>query len=629
MDESIRDTKRKEEGRRKEGERKEGVCVPSRIVTPRRALQNNQKKERSTTHPFFLVFYDPRERRREESCMFLLWGKSAENGDVQAKGATAETKEASPSDPRALTPASVMSRKRHLAGNGNTNGRVNGDDEHEEEGKYEKSVGKVGNGVHMHRSERDADEHAVHGGNVFPATPPRVKPAPPGSVDDLVRSLPRKMMTVRYATTRADLKGEDRYDIRPLMMKTTRTSNGKTNDKIFSYFAVLDGHNGQSCVDFAVHNLLLNILESVDGDEEWADALPQAMVNGFVKTHRDFATLKQLSGTTATAVIVDGLNVYVAGAGDSSAILDDGKNVYPLTVDHRVDTNREERERILRGGGTIKRVEVGGTQHGPLRVDGTLCVSRSLGDIDVSALVSESPDICVVKLPPSGGRIIIASDGVWDAVNMNQVAKLARKYPSDLTMACERVVKKALKAKGFRDDTTVLIVDVLPIAAAPSGGEAGDATKPTAVPDFKECIRLPSSARKAPVLKNYDDIVPTLSLDSKARMMSKKFHELDGIKVKKPVGLYGAFSEDGFAGKKPSGGTNLYSYNRGVAMAQHNLEQSRLRGKLRDGNKNDGDEGVHNLAARLDYNTVSPEMGQLRGYPQRILVHKLSSFVQQ
>lgn len=563
--------------------------------------------------------------------MFLLLRKSADNGETKAKGTTTVTEEASTSDPRALTPASLMIRRRHLAGN---NGNTNGHDELEEEGrrKPEMRIGNLGNGVHTHVSEMEADEHAVHGGNVFLATSPRVKPSPPptGSADDLVRSLPQKMMTVRYATTRADLKGEDRYDIRPLMMKTTRTSDGISNDNIFSYFAVLDGHNGQACADFAVHNLLLNILECVDGDEEWADALPQAMVNGFVKTHRDFATLKQLSGTTATSVIVDGLNVYVAGAGDSSAILDDGKNVYPLTVDHRVDTNQQERERIVRGGGTIKRVEVGGTQHGPLRVDGTLCVSRSLGDVDVTSLVSETPDVCVVKLPPSGGRIIIASDGVWDAISRTQVAKLARKYPSDLTMACERVVKKALRAKGFRDDTTVLIVDVLPTVAAPRGGAACDnATKPTVVPDFKECIRLPSSARKAPVLKIYDEIVPTLSANAKARMLSKKFHELEGIKVKAPVGLYGAFSEDGFTGTKPGGGTNLHSYNRGVAMAQHNLEKSRLRGSLRDGNKQDGDEGVLNLSTRLDYNTVSPEMGQLRGYPQRILVHKLSSFVEQ
>ena len=46
----------------------------------------------------------------------------------------------------------------------------------------------------------------------------------------------------------------------------------------------------------------------------------------------------------------------------------------------------------------------GYAQHGPLRVDGTLCVSRSLGDIDVTALVSEAPEVCVLRLPPPGGR---------------------------------------------------------------------------------------------------------------------------------------------------------------------------------------------------------------------------------
>ena len=447
-------------------------------------------------------------------------------------------------------------------------------------------------------------------------------------------------VAVKFASVRADLKGEDRYDIRPLMskpMKKCGDENDETEDKVFSYFAVLDGHNGQACADFAVHNLLLNIMESVDADDEWADALPQAMVNGFVKTHRDFATMKQLSGTTATAVIVDGLNVYVAGAGDSAAILDDGKNVYQLTVDHRVDTNQQERERILNGGGSIQRVEVGGTQHGPLRVDGTLCVSRSIGDVDVSALVSETPDVCVVKLPSSGGRIIIASDGVWDALSAKQVASIARKYPFDLKLSCERVVKKTLKAKGFRDDTTVIIVDVLPApeASIPEEGVIMCASGPLAnlkecisipepEPDFKDCIALPASMRMAPVLKKFDDIVPSVPIDSEPRLLPAEFRELDGIKVKSPVGLYGTFSEDALDGEtKPGGGNNLFGYNRGVAVAQRNLELSRLRGPLRNGNTKDGDDVFNVYATSLGHDVLKPDLGLLKGYPQRILVHKI------
>ena len=340
---------------------------------------------------------------------------------------------------------------------------------------------------------------------------------------------------IKYGVCRADLKGEDRYDIKPIMMKNVREHDGSSKSKLFSYFAVIDGHNGQACADFTVHNMLLNIMDFVSDDAlDWNLELPSAMANGFAKTHRDFASQKKLSGATCTSVIVNGRKVLVAGVGDSKAILDDGKKVHELTVDHRVDTNDSERKRILAKGGSIKRVTIGGTQHGPLRVDGTLCVSRSLGDIDVSSLVSETPDVCCVELPDTGGRLIIASDGVWDALSTHKVAHFGRKYPDDPALGCERIIKKALKAKGFRDDTTVIIVDVLP-----SNGS------------FQHCIKMPASERKTPKITLHEDLMPTSDLaDSQTRQLPYEFHELEGVKVQPRLRVQGQYnSDDGFMGK--------------------------------------------------------------------------------
>lgn len=56
-----------------------------------------------------------------------------------------------------------------------------------------------------------------------------------------------------------------------------------------------------------------------------------------------FLKTGETSGTTATFVIVDGWTVTVACVGDSRCILDtSGGSVSNLTVDHRLEDNKEE-----------------------------------------------------------------------------------------------------------------------------------------------------------------------------------------------------------------------------------------------------------------------------------------------
>ena len=121
--------------------------------------------------------------------------------------------------------------------------------------------------------------------------------------------------------------------------------------------------------------------------DEWLQALPRALVVGFVKTDIEFqkkgtfrvflASLLEFStctfldliilpagetsGTTATFVLVDGWTVTVASVGDSRCILDtQGGVVSLLTVDHRLEENAEERERVTASGGEVGRLNVFG-----------------------------------------------------------------------------------------------------------------------------------------------------------------------------------------------------------------------------------------------------------------------------
>lgn len=234
----------------------------------------------------------------------------------------------------------------------------------------------------------------------------------------------------------------------------------------FTVFGVLDGHNGASAAIFAKDNLLKDVLSALPSTlsrDEWLAALPRALVAGFVKTDKDFQDKEQTSGTTVTFVVVDRWTVTVASVGDSRCILDpQGGEISTLTVDHRLEDNEEERDRVIKSGGEVGRLSIaGGAEIGPLRCwPGGLCLSRSIGDVDVGEFIVPIPHVKQIKLSKAGGRLIIASDGVWDALSNEKAASCCRGLAPEL--AARQIVKESLRVRGLRDDTTCLVVDLRP-----------------------------------------------------------------------------------------------------------------------------------------------------------------------
>ncbi|GJN33786.1 hypothetical protein PR202_gb22409 [Eleusine coracana subsp. coracana] len=234
----------------------------------------------------------------------------------------------------------------------------------------------------------------------------------------------------------------------------------------FSVFALFDGHNGSGAAIYAKENLLNNVLRAIPtcvSREEWLAVLPRALVAAFVKTDKDYQAVAETSGTTVTFVIIDEWVVTVASVGDSRCILESAEgSVYYLSADHRFDSNPEEVERVTACGSKVGKMDiVGGPEVGPLRCwPGGLCLSRSIGDLDVGECIIAVPHVKQVKLSNAGGRIIIASDGVWDDLTCEMALDCSRGFPSDI--AANRIVNEAIQPRGIRDDTTCIVIDILP-----------------------------------------------------------------------------------------------------------------------------------------------------------------------
>ena len=291
----------------------------------------------------------------------------------------------------------------------------------------------------------------------------------------------------------------------PFLQEDAHVANpryGGTSEK--AVFGVFDGHNGNLASKYAAsffYSQLVERLSDLDEDivhdSNWKVELEEEMEGAFKDLHEDILDavsrspegVMKLAGTTATVLFITAKAVVVANVGDSRAILSKGMSQpIELTMDH-VASNREERTRIENLGGFVS--SVGGTD----RVNGTLAVTRSLGDAHLASLLSRSPHVFAMTKTEirghceEGGKsddeemqsqdsplcfIVLASDGLWDVMTnedvSNMVLQVMEKYdPKRATISLEeggafqeaakRLTQEAY-VRGSSDNIGVAVVDI-------------------------------------------------------------------------------------------------------------------------------------------------------------------------
>eukprot|EP00963_Diacronema_lutheri_P000363 scaffold24_cov341-Pavlova_lutheri.AAC.52 len=93
----------------------------------------------------------------------------------------------------------------------------------------------------------------------------------------------------------------------------------------------------------------------------------------------------------------------------------------------------------------------------------SLAVSRTIGDKGAARCVTAEPEIIDQKLAPGEkGRIMIASDGIWDVMSNRKASDCW--YPRDPLVACRSITDEAHQARRYMgyhpDDITLLLVDI-------------------------------------------------------------------------------------------------------------------------------------------------------------------------
>ena len=195
---------------------------------------------------------------------------------------------------------------------------------------------------------------------------------------------------------------------------------------------------------------------------EYMKRLPSAVHKAFLRTDEQARKqFQQGGGTTATVAFLCGWQLLVASVGDSQAFLDTGSEVLSVSANHRLEDNELERARIEAEGGEVAASTVNGKPAGPLRVwPGGLAMSRTIGDVDAGMLCVADADVVQVTVPKDGARLIIGSDGLWDAVHPKTAAHHTREMTA--SEASHKLLSMAIKKDHLKDDVTVVVVDIVP-----------------------------------------------------------------------------------------------------------------------------------------------------------------------
>lgn len=269
-----------------------------------------------------------------------------------------------------------------------------------------------------------------------------------------------------------------------------------------TFFSVFDGHGGTHAAQFASKHLLPDVVRLIGSKVSFESALrraflatdralitPKATTQTSVdddddienapekETGHELTQLKssqpdiveetqRTSGTTATVVAVTSTEIFVAHVGDTRAVLARSVRISDsqsqqeherLCDDHRAD-RPDEAMRIERAGGLVMDVR------GIARVNGTLAVSRSLGDAHMTGLVTADPDVTVRQLTGDETFIVVASDGLWDVVSDADGVAVVHAVRADapkkwLEDAAKALVELAWE-RGSHDDICAMIIDV-------------------------------------------------------------------------------------------------------------------------------------------------------------------------
>ncbi|XP_057489700.1 LOW QUALITY PROTEIN: probable protein phosphatase 2C 25 [Actinidia eriantha] len=222
-----------------------------------------------------------------------------------------------------------------------------------------------------------------------------------------------------------------------------------------AFFGIFDGHGGAKAAEFAANNIDRNIMKEVARRCE--EDIEEAVKNGYLTTDAEFLKEDASGGTCCVTALIHKGDLVVSNAGDCRAVMSRGGVAEALTVDHR-PCREDERKRIENLGGYVD------CCRGVWRLQGSLAVSRGIGDRHLKQWVAAEPETRILRISPECEFLILASDGLWEKVSNQEAVDLVHPLcvgvdnPEPFS-ACKKLSDLSI-TRGSTDDISVMVIQL-------------------------------------------------------------------------------------------------------------------------------------------------------------------------
>ncbi|KAJ8266544.1 hypothetical protein GJAV_G00131650, partial [Gymnothorax javanicus] len=236
-----------------------------------------------------------------------------------------------------------------------------------------------------------------------------------------------------------------------------------------AYFAVFDGHGGVDAAIYAANHLHVNLVRQ----EMFSQDPGEALCRAFKLTDEHFVKKAKREnlrcGTTGVVTFLRGSTLHVAWLGDSQVMLVRNGQPVELMKPHKPD-REDEKQRIEALGGCV-------IWFGTWRVNGSLSVSRAIGDSEHKPYICGDADHSRFLLDGTEDYLILACDGFYDTVSPDEALRVVSDHlqenSGDTNMVAHKLVASARDA-GSSDNITVIVVFLRDPRAPPPNNENED-----------------------------------------------------------------------------------------------------------------------------------------------------------
>jgi protein phosphatase PTC1 len=256
---------------------------------------------------------------------------------------------------------------------------------------------------------------------------------------------PQVKQTQFYSVLEYSYKEEKNGRFRNSMEDFSVIIDAFNQDKSKGFFSLYDGHGGTDPVKY-VKDRVPEILAKMI-NEKGETNMEQNLIQSFTKVDEELKFCdSENTGCTACVVYISNKQLYCANVGDSRCMLVSSSDATQLSYDHKC-TDQAEVERIRSSGGIV----FSG------RVFGQLVLTRALGDHALKKYgVIATPFVSKTAIEEKHRYCVIASDGVWDVINNEELFNLSKCVHTADEFA-KTLIKSSLQ-NGSKDNISCIVI---------------------------------------------------------------------------------------------------------------------------------------------------------------------------